>query len=168
MERSDLVFSCGPPLLAIILQIVGTPSSAALEAEAESARQAMNLPHDGKIRIQGSLSGAVAVANLTTTIVSSASGAFALLYTAHASPLFVYMAFAIALAFALLSSNLLNRSSYLDLVEKPLEAPSWIRMGRFLPFKRFHVIAAVIYSINGCLIALAFAFYFGLLKTTAT
>ncbi|MGJ4902475.1 hypothetical protein ACQR0V_12970 [Bradyrhizobium sp. HKCCYLS2058] len=136
MERADLIFSCGPPLLAMILQRWGTPSEATLESEAEDAKAAMGLPNEGKERIQHSLSGAVAVANLTTTFVSSASGVFALLHTAHASAVFNYVALAVAVVVFIMLSNILNNAAFYEIVQKPIPAPAGFPTNRFLLFTR--------------------------------
>ena len=154
--------------LRIILQKWGLPSDNSLESEAEETRAAFGLNATQKLRFRGSLTGAVAVANLATTYVAIVGGASALLYIAKAKPLFVYVILLLGLAIGPIVSSKLNQVSYLDIVEKPLETAEW-RQNPFprLLKHRIDVITAVIYGLNGALIVLAIGFYLGWLPTVA-
>lgn len=160
MKPSDLVLACGPPLLAILIQLFPIPNDRWLAREASNAQSTRRFPLAAATVIRETAKGAVAVAGLTPTLISYLTGAFALFATtAENHPDFVGIYLCVVIGFgavALVAIALLLGRTLFGIASSGIRIP----ILHFGPTPA-RLLGWIVYLLNGLLIVLAILIYTG-------
>jgi hypothetical protein len=158
MKVSDLVLSCGPPLLAIAMQMFPIPNDRWLGQAAADEQAKRHFPDAAKTSIKETARGALAVAGLGPTVISYATGAYALFMTTaeeRKDLLNIYLFVVIITALvAIVGVGLLLGKSLFRVATGGIRIP----LIGFGPTPAT-CLGVIVYVLNGLLIALAVSLY---------
>lgn len=165
MTLPDVVFAALPPALAILLQRFPLPTDKYLAAKASERQAKAKLPPEASDMILETAKGALAVASFAPTLVSSIISAYALLYDRPDVREYALILLVSAIVIGLLAVSQLSRYAPFELSTTRLRVPLPFKRNILLPITWTGVINWAIYGINGLLIVLAVAKYFGRLPS---
>jgi hypothetical protein len=162
MTKEELIISCTPPFLAVMLEIFNPISDAYLRREASILTTARG--HVGATNlISGFAVGVGSISDLTTTGVSFFAGMAALILSVKNAPIYLYALVVFGIIIAAGAIRVLLRNPPFNIGTSLIPLPFGIRGHHFLPMTfglSFKVIAWVA---NLGLIGVACMIYFGVL-----
>lgn len=171
MTQADFIFATITPLLAIALQRWSFPNDAYLEGKANAYAEELRPPHPttGAAQTEGpaeaargiislSSKGAVAMASVAPTLVSSVVSAFALVNGRSDTWVYMLIIFLVGALGAIWGISKMHAFGPLEIASYGIK----FRVGQ-RTFTRADVIAWITYVINAALIVLAMLIYWGVL-----